>query len=135
MAISEKIPCAYTDPDGMRFYVFMPEVYISKEDPAARSLGFYIFDQDGGLWMQMLSVDREVIENFYNGQFFHQPYLTTSEPLNPVRLPVADAEVTKGNFELGFALDVVRDKLGLDIFNVLQAYDAAGKVSGDETTD
>lgn len=108
---------------GSKFYVFIEPVYGEHEtgDGETKRItdahNFYIFEQNGKCWCCLQHVDiKYVLNGLGNGFFKSRIAYTIDEPVPAYRDPIVESdEWIQGSFDKGYALETIREALGLDL--------------------
>ena len=106
---------------GDKFFAFIEPVLSKQEVGETTHItdahNFYIFDAKGFCWLQMLHVEiKFVLNQLGNGFFKTRVIYTIDAPVDAFRDPiVASDEWIQGSADKGFALETIREALGLDL--------------------
>lgn len=105
---------------GMKFFAFIEPVLSKREVDGeiyvTDAHNFYVFDEKGYCWLQMLHVEiRYVMNQLGNGFFKTRVIYTIDEPVDAFRDPIVKSdEWIQGSADKGYALETIRESLGLD---------------------
>lgn len=105
---------------GNKFYAFVVPVFNEREENGERHVvnahNFYIFDERGWCWLEMLHVDiNYVLRQLGNGFFKTRTMYTIDTRVDAFRKPaVVSDEWVQGSFDRGYALETIREVLGLN---------------------
>ena len=105
---------------GTKYFAFIEPIRSEREagqeTQIADAHNFYIFDANGWCWLQMLHVDiKYVMKELGNGFFEMRMFHTIDEPVDAFRKPTVNDEWTQGNFDRGYALETLKEGLGLNL--------------------
>ena len=115
--ISKKIPHTYIQ-HGTRFFALFVYVRSTYEDTEIDAHNFYIFSENGNCWTCMIHVDKSyVLNQLGNGDLFKTRHiLEVDEPMPAFRDPlIASDSWIQGSADKGFALETIKEALGLNI--------------------
>lgn len=111
---------AYTQ-HSWKFYAFMEPIFserqIGEEVHVTNSHNFYVFDAKGWCWLLMRDVEiKYVLNQLGNGYFKDRVIYTIDEPVEAFRIPIVDSdEWIQGSFDRGYALESIREALGINM--------------------
>ena len=106
---------------GIKFYAFIEPVFSRREVDGEICVidahNFYIFDEKGFCWLQMTHVEiKYVMNELGNGFFKARVAYTIDAPVDAIRKPIVRSdEWIQGSADKGYALETIREALGLDI--------------------
>ena len=114
--ISKKVPHTYIQ-HGTRFFALFMRVRSTYEDTEIDAHNFYIFDEKGYCWLQMIHVEKSyVLNGLGNGFFKTRHILEVDEPMPAFRDPlIASDSWIQGSADRGFALETIKESLGLNL--------------------
>ena len=113
--ISKKVPHTYIQ-DGIRYYALM--CFCKTEGTAGRkvsAVNFYIFDQEGYVFLQVIHTSHAFIYSIGNGILRERSVLevdNTDWTMIPI---IASDTWVDGVPDRGYALEIIREGLGLDL--------------------
>lgn len=110
---------AYTQ-HGMKFFVFIEPVEGKEIEENVHEIiahNFYVFDEDGDCWCCLMHIKLSfVLNDVANGFFDKNPIYKIDRPVPPYRKPtVENDEWIQGSFDRGYALETIREALGLNL--------------------
>ena len=106
---------------GRKFFAFVVPVFNEREENGERHVvnahNFCIFDERGWCWLEMLHVDiNYVLSQLGNGFFKTRTIYTIDAPIDAFRKPIVENDKwIQGNFDRGYALETIREGLGLNL--------------------
>ena len=113
--ISQNVPHTYIQ-DGIRYYALM--CFCKTEGTAGRkvsAINFYVFDQEGYAFLQIIHTTSSFIYSLGNGILRHRTVLKIDNT-DWTRIPtVASDTWVNGVPDRGYALEIIREGLGLDL--------------------
>ena len=114
--ISENVPHTYIQ-NGIRYYALM--CFCTAEGAAGQkvsAVNFYVFDQEGYAFLQVIHTTRAFIYSLGNGILRHRSVLEVS-PTDWVTGPIVEPDDVwvNGSADRGYALEVIREALGLNL--------------------
>lgn len=113
--ISENVPHTYIQ-DGIRYYALLREVETTNvEGNMVSAFNFYVFDQNGYIWLQMTHTMRSFIYQLGRGLFFQRPILIVDDTAWDTRPCIASDTWINGSADRGYALEIIREALGLNL--------------------
>ena len=123
--ISKQVPHTYIQ-HGTRFFalfVYVREIFKREGvEKVVDAHNFYIFDENGYCWTSMLHVEKSYVLNELGNGFFNTRWIleiTEAEPV--VRRPlVASDRWIQGSADRGFALETIKNALGLNITYLIE---------------
>lgn len=107
--------------DGTKYFAFIEPVRsayeVGEETHITDAHNFYVFDEKGWCWLQMLHVEITYVMNqLGNGFFKTRTIYTINELVDAFRKPVVGTdEWIQGSADRGFALETIREALGLNL--------------------
>lgn len=125
--ISKKVPHTYIQ-HGTRFYALFMQVQETYEDTKIDAHNFYIFSESGSCWLEMIHVDKTyVLNGLGNGFFKTRHILEVDEPMPAFRDPlIASDSWIQGSADRGFALETIKETLGLNLTCLTYLSEAEG---------
>ena len=131
--ISSKVPHTYLQ-HGVRYYaIFIPVTYTS-ETEEIYAHNFFVFDHGGRAWMTLYHTDKEkVLAELGGGILAERRYFEMERPEPAYREPDLSDEAMEGlasDPEKGFAVEVLREGLGLDLVYLWRQPSAEGRNTG-----
>ena len=114
--ISKQVPHTYIQ-HGTRFFALFVYVRSTYEDVEIDAHNFYIFDEKGYCWLEMIHVEKSYVLNQLGNGFFKTRYIIeVDEPMPAFRDPLVPTDSwIQGNADRGFALETIKESLGLNI--------------------
>ena len=112
--ISKKIPHAYIQ-GGIRYYALMREVKTTADDSEVSAFNFYVFDESGYVWLQMTHTVPSFINQIGNGLFRERYVLEVDDTIYFSHPLVTSNTWIDGVPDRGYALEIIREGLGLDL--------------------
>ena len=114
--ISKKVPHTYIQ-QGTRFFALFVYVRSTYENTEIDAHNFYIFSENGNVWLEMIHVDKSyVLNQLGNGFFKTRHIIEVDEPMPAFRDPlIASDSWIQGSADKGFALETIKESLGLNI--------------------
>lgn len=113
--ISKKVPHTYIA-DGMRYFAIICPVETELTNgKSVQAYNFFIFDEEGYCWLQMIHATRSFIYQLGNGVLRSRTVLEvqnddwTNSPIVP------SDEWVDGHADRGYALEIIREGLGLNL--------------------
>ena len=113
--ISEKVPHTYIA-DGIRYFALICPVETEiANGKTVRAYNFFIFDEEGYCWLQMVHTTQSFVYQLGNGVLRTRSLLEvqnkdwTNTPI------VLSDEWIDGHADRGYALEVIREGLGLNL--------------------
>lgn len=115
--ISKKVPHTYIQHGNPRFFALFVPVRSTFEDTEIDAHNFYIFSENGYCWLQMTHVEKSyVLNQLGNGFFKTRHILEVDEPMPAFRDPLVPTDSwIQGSADRGFALETIKESLGLNI--------------------
>ena len=115
IGISKKVPHAYIQ-DGVRYFALIRECRATTA--AGRELSafnFYLFDDEGYVWLQMTHTTRAFIDQLGGGLFRERWVLEVQDtPWN--RFPIVESDAwIDGSPDRGYAIEGLREGLGINL--------------------
>ena len=113
--ISKQVPHTYFA-DGMRYFALICRV---ETEPAngksVRAYNFFIFDEAGYCWLQMIHTTQSFIYQLGDG-ILHTRWVLEVEDTRWRNSPIVlSDEWVNGHADRGYALEIIREGLGLDL--------------------
>ena len=113
--ISKNVPHTYIQ-SGVRYYALLREVeVIDDNDKKVSATNFYIFDHRGYVWLQMTHTTEKFIYQLGGGVLRNQTVLEVDDNAWDTRPIVASDEWVNGSADRGYALEIIREGLGLKL--------------------
>lgn len=106
---------------GKKFFAFLEPIRsereVGQETHVTDAHNWYIFDADGWCWDCKRQIDLKLVLNEYGNGFFKERVVyTIDEPVDAFRKPIVETdEWIQGSFDKGYALETIRESLGLNI--------------------
>ena len=116
MSISSNMEYTYKA-NQVRYYAFLCPVMYEDEDTRVKAYDFAIFDEEGYAWLSITHATLSFLKTTFSHIFDDRIVWTISEYQDWKRLPIPDPdhELVERNCELGYTLDNMNAKFGLDI--------------------
>lgn len=116
--ISKNVPHTYIQ-DGIRYYAFQKacETRRVADDSASRitAYHFFIFDEDGYCFFQILQTTQAFINSIGNG-ILKQRTVLEADDLAWSRRPIQESDTwIDGSADRGYAVEIIREALGLNL--------------------
>lgn len=112
--ISKNVPHAYIQ-DGIRYYALMREVETTTADGnEIFAFNFYVFDQEGYVWLQVTHTMRSFIYKLGSGLFLQCPILIVDDATWSTRPNVESDTWINGSADRGYAMEIICESLGLN---------------------
>ena len=111
--ISKNVPHSYIT-NGMRYFVCLHPVLARTAAKPYRAWNFYIFDEEGYCWAQLIHTTRAFIFQAF-------PVLKTKALIEVsaerwANVPLVESDMwVQGSPDRGYALEVLREALGLNL--------------------
>lgn len=114
--ISKQVPHTYIQ-HSIRFFALFVSVRSTSEGVKRNAHNFYIFDENGFCWLQMIHIEKSyVLDGLGNGFFKTRPILEIEDAHPGFRNPLIESDIwIQGSSDRGFALETIREALGLNI--------------------
>ena len=117
--LSENVPHTYIQHGSRFFALFIPVREVFKIDGVEKIVdahNFYVFSENGICWLEMIHVDKSYVLNQLGDGFFRtRLVIVIDAPMPAYRDPiVASDQWIQGSADRGFALEIIREALGLD---------------------
>ena len=113
--ISQNVPHTYIQ-DGIRYYALIRKVKTkTAEDTQISAFNFYIFDQEGYAFLQIIHTTHAFIYSLGNGILRHRTVLEADDTTWDTRPIIASDTWVNGVPDRGYALEIIREGLGLDL--------------------
>ena len=114
IGISKNVPHTYIQ-GGIRYYALLREIETTNAaGKKVSAVNLYIFDDEGYVWLQMTHATRSFVFQLGGGILHNRHVLKVDDP-QWVFLPnVASDEWINGSADRGYAVEVIREALGLD---------------------
>ena len=113
--ISKKVPHTYIQ-DGIRYYALM--CFCKTEGAAGQKVSaanFYIFDQDGYAFLQVIHTTRAFIYSLGNG-ILQQRTVLEVDNTDWTRIPTVASDTWIDSVpDRGYAIEMIREALGLNL--------------------
>ena len=113
--ISQNVPHTYIQ-DGIRYYALM--CFCKTESAAGRkvsAINFYVFDQEGYAFLQIIHTTSSFIYSLGNGILRHRTVLEIDNTTWDTCPIIASDTWVNGVPDRGYALEIIREGLGLDL--------------------
>ena len=113
--ISKKVPHTYIQ-EGIRYYALMRECQTATEGgKTVSAVNFYIFDERGYVWLQMIHTTHPFIDQLGYGLLQGRHVLEVMDPCWDTRPIVASDTWIDGSLDRGYAIEAIREGLGLNL--------------------
>lgn len=119
--ISKQVPHTYIQ-HSTRFFALFVRLRSTDEDTEIDAHNFYIFDEKGYCWLQMIHVEKSyVLNQLGNGFFQTRHILEIEDPLPAYQFPSVDSDAwIQRSIDRGYALEIIREGLGLNLIYLTQ---------------
>ena len=113
--ISKKIPHTYIA-DGIRYFALICPVETEiANGKTVRAYNFFIFDEEGYCWLQMIHTTQSFIYQLGNG-VLRTRWVLEVQNKDWTNTPIVlSDEWIDGHADRGYALEVIREGLGLNL--------------------
>ena len=113
--ISKKVPHTYIA-DGMRYFALICPVETElASGKSVRAYNFFIFDEEGYCWLQMIHTTQNFIYQLGNG-VLQTRWVLEVQNEDWTNTPVVPSdEWVNGHADRGYALEILREGLGLNL--------------------
>ena len=113
--ISKKVPHTYIA-EGMRYFALLCPVETELANgKSVRAYNFYIFDEEGYCWLQMIHTTQGFIYQLGNGVLHTRIVLEVQNEDWTNRPIVLSDEWVDGHADRGYTLEIIREGLGLNL--------------------
>ena len=118
--ISKRVPHTYIA-DGMRYFALLCPVEIENvHGKMVQACNFFIFDEEGYCWLQMTHTTHSFIYQLSNGVLRSRTVLEVQDD-RWVNTPIVPSdEWIDGHPDRGYALEIIREGLGLNLIYLTQ---------------
>ena len=118
---------------GVKNFVFIEPVRGKQLDETTWEIvahNFYVFDEAGYAWCVLMHIGLNfVLKDVANGFFDKRTIYKIDRPVPPFRKPLIDSDNwIQGNFDRGYALETIRESLGLNLKYLTQLMDKEKRV-------
>ena len=127
--ISKKVPHTYIQ-EGIRYYALIRECEITTENGTVSAVNFYIFDERGYVWLQMTHTTHSFINQLGNGLLQDRYVLEADDTTWDTRPLVDSTEWIEGVPDRGYALEIIREGLGLNLAYLTALMGDGEKING-----
>ena len=129
--ISENVPHAYIQ-HGVRHYALLRKMQTTGPmGEKVSAYNFYIFDQYGSVFLQIIHTTRAFALSLGNGILRNRHVLEVDDPQWNFVPNIKPDEWIQGSADRGYALEVIREGLGLQLECLTALMDEDMEVSGD----
>ena len=113
--ISKNVPHTYIA-DGVRYFAILCSIETKLPNgKSLRAYNFFIIDEEGYCWLQMIHTTRSFVFQLGNG-ILRTRTIWEVEDSRLTNCPIVDLdEWVDGIADRGYALEIVREGLGLDL--------------------
>ncbi len=116
--ISKKVPHTYIQ-EGIRYYALVRECKVTTEDNnTVSAVNFYIFDERGYLWLQVIHTTHPFINQLGGGLLQDRHVLEVDDAAWQTRPNVESDTWIDGSLDRGYAIEAIREGLGLNLENL-----------------
>ena len=113
--ISKKVPHTYIQ-EGIRYYALIRECKVTTEnDSTVSAVNFYIFDERGYVWLQMIHTTHAFIKQLGYGLLENRHILEVDDAAWDTRPNVESDTWIDGSPDRGYAIEVICEGLGLKL--------------------
>ena len=113
--ISKKVPHTYIQ-EGIRYYALIRECKVTTEnDNTVSAVNFYIFDERGYVWLQMIHTTHPFINQLGGGLLQNRHVLDVNDCRWDTRPIVESGTWIDGSPDRGYAIEAIREGLGLKL--------------------
>ena len=136
IGISKNVPHTYIQ-YGTRFFgLLFPVQETVKQEGVEKVIdahNFYVFSENGFCWLELIHVDESyVLNQLGNGFFKTRHIIEIDAPMPAYRDPIVETdEWIQGNSDRGYALEIIREGLGLNLTYLKPVLSSGEKVSVD----
>ena len=129
--ISKNVPHTYIQ-DGIRYYALIRDVETTNQNSdKQKAVNFYMFDQDGYAWFHIVHTTHAFINELGNGVFLTRNVLEVDDTTWNTR-PTVDSDTWIDDVpDRGYALEIVREGLGLNLTYLTQLMQEAQESGGE----
>lgn len=122
--ISKNVPSTYRQ-HGKRYYALIRKVQnVDAEGDLYTAYDFYMFDEDGYCWVSITHCELSFIYTLGNGLLKERSVIMVEDDAF-YRLPNVDSDAwIQGCAEKGFALETIREGLGLNLTYLNKVFEA-----------
>ena len=115
IGISKNVPHAYIQ-DGVRYFALIRECRATTEAGSDISaFNFYVFDDEGYVWLQMTHTTRAFIDQL-SGGLFRERWVLEVQDTSWNRFPIVASDAwIDGSPDRGYAIEGLREGLGINL--------------------
>ena len=118
--ISKRVPYTYIA-DGIRYFALICPVEIELlTGKSVRALNFFIFDEEGYCWLQMIHTTRSFVDQLGNGILRTRTVFEVEDKRWTNSPRIENDEWIEGHPDRGYALEIIREGLGLNLIYLTQ---------------